>query len=81
MEPEWLRKCIENRALVREASGRASGSDLGAIWTSPDASGSAPGAPGGPQELHSELREAQNEPQEGQNEPREARNEPQECPT
>ena len=28
MEPKWLPKCFENQAPVREASGRASESDL-----------------------------------------------------
>ena len=50
---KWLRKCFENRAPVREASGRASGSDLGAILDLPrrlrERPGSARRAPGAPQ--------------------------------
>ena len=58
MAPKWLPKCFENQALVREASGRASGSDLGRFLEAQEAPqrlprgsqerpGSARRAPGG----------------------------------
>ena len=47
MEPTWLPTCFENQAPVREASGRASGSDLGRSLESPRGSPEAPkSAPG-----------------------------------
>ena len=75
MEPKWLPKCFENRAFVREASGRASGSDFGGPKGLPRGSRERPvsarRAPGAPQEAQSEPQEAKNELQEGQNEPQE----------
>ena len=45
MEPKWLPKCFENQAPVREASGRASGSDFGRFLEAQEAPQRLPRAP------------------------------------
>ena len=82
MEAKWLPKCFKNQAPVREASGRALGSDFGRFLEgprgSPEAPESAPGAPGEPQEVQNELQEAPNDSKEAPNDPQEGEKEPQE---
>ena len=86
MEPTWLPKWSQNQALVRGASGRASGSDFGGSWRpqklprgSPERPRRAPGAPqdaqSEPQEVQNERQEAPNDPQEGEKEPQEGQSE------
>ena len=62
MDPKWLPKCFKNKAPVRGASGRASGSDLGGFLE--------------PQEAPQRLPRTGQERQEGENEQQKAPNDP-----